>query len=208
MHIAEGVLSAPVLAAGAALSAAGVAVALRRMDYDRIPRVALLSSAFFVASLVHVPVGPSNAHLLLSGLTGVVLGWAAFPAILVALFLQAVLWQYGGLTTLGVNTFNMAAPAVIRFYLFRAALRHRSACVSTAAGFLAGILGVAFAGALTWLSLVGSEESLSHAAVALLVLHIPVMLVEGCVTGAAVAFLRRARPELLCAPLLGERGRA
>ena len=30
-----------------------------------------------------------------------ILGWAAFPAFLVALFLQAVLFQFGGLTTLG-----------------------------------------------------------------------------------------------------------
>ncbi|NHZ72019.1 MAG: cobalamin biosynthesis protein CbiM, partial [Aquificales bacterium] len=32
----------------------------------------------------------------------------AFPAILVALTLQALLFQFGGFTVLGVNTFNMA----------------------------------------------------------------------------------------------------
>ena len=47
--------------------------------------------AIFVASLVHVPVGPSSMHLVLNGLLGLLLGWAAFPAILVGLLLQAVL---------------------------------------------------------------------------------------------------------------------
>ena len=55
MHIPDGVLSAPVLAAGGVLTALGVAVGLMRIDYDRIMSVAILGSAFFVASLVHVP---------------------------------------------------------------------------------------------------------------------------------------------------------
>ncbi len=48
---------------------------------------------------------------------GLLLGWPAFPAILVGLFLQALLFQFGGLTVLGVNTFNVAVPAVLCFYL-------------------------------------------------------------------------------------------
>ncbi len=72
--------------------------------------MAVLSSVFFIASLIHVPVGPSAAHLILNGVCGLLLGWMAFPAILVGLALHALLFQFGGLTTLGVNTFNMAFP--------------------------------------------------------------------------------------------------
>ena len=113
MHISEGVLSTPVLLSGAALTVVGTAIGLKKMDYDRIPQVAVLSAAFFVASLIHVPIGPSSVHLILNGLLGLLLGWAAFPAILVGLALQALLFQYGGLIVLGVNTFNMAMPAVV-----------------------------------------------------------------------------------------------
>ena len=35
-------------------------------------------------------------HLVLNGLMGLLLGWLAVPAILVALFLQALLFQFGG----------------------------------------------------------------------------------------------------------------
>ena len=73
MHISEGVLSAPVLTTGAVLAAVGVAVGLKKMDDERVPQVGVLSAAFFVASLIHVPVGPSAAHLVLNGLLGLLL---------------------------------------------------------------------------------------------------------------------------------------
>ena len=119
MHISEGVLAAPVLLTGAALTIAGSAVGLKKLDYDRMAQVGILSSAFFMASLIHVPIGPSSVHLLLNGIVGLLLGWGAFPAILVGLALQAMLFQFGGITVLGVNTFNVAGPAVLCYYLFQ-----------------------------------------------------------------------------------------
>ena len=119
MHISEGVLSAPVLIAGAAFAAAGISIGLKKMDNEKIPQVAVLSSAFFVASLIHIPIGPSNIHLVLNGINGILLGWICFPSILVALALQAILFQFGGITVLGVNTVNMAIPGIICYYIFR-----------------------------------------------------------------------------------------
>jgi cobalt/nickel transport system permease protein len=85
------------------------------MEHKEVPKVAILSSVFFVASLIHVPLGPSSVHLILNGIMGVLLGWTAFPAILVALALQGVLFQFGGITTLGVNTLNMALPCNVKW---------------------------------------------------------------------------------------------
>lgn len=79
MHIAEGVLSAPVLITGAVVAAAGVAYGLKKIPANHFMLAGLLGAAFFVASLIHVPIGFSSAHLILNGLLGVVLGWAAFP---------------------------------------------------------------------------------------------------------------------------------
>ena len=119
MHISEGILTAPVLAGGAVLTTVGTAVGLKKLDYDRIMTVSLLSAAFFVASLIHVPVGPASVHLLLGGLLGIILGWGAFPAIVVALGLQTVFFQYGGMIVLGVNAFCIAGPAVLCGLLLR-----------------------------------------------------------------------------------------
>lgn len=38
------------------------------VDSARLPHAALLSAVFFVASLIHVPIGPADAHLVLNGL--------------------------------------------------------------------------------------------------------------------------------------------
>lgn len=196
MHISEGVLSGPVLAGGAALAALGTAMGLRRLDYDRLMTVAVLAAAFFVGSLIHVPIGPVSAHLVLNGLLGAILGWAAFPAILVALTLQAVLFQYGGLTSLGVNAFNMALPAVLCHFLFRPLLARGGRAVSVG-GFCCGFFGVLLAGAMTAASLAYTDEGFLAAAKVLLAGHVPVMLAEGAVTALTVGFLARARPEML-----------
>lgn len=194
MHISEGLLAGPVLLAGAGVTLAGTSFGLKRIDYDHVMSVAILSAAFFVASLVHIPIGPSSAHLILNGLLGLVLGWGAFPSILAALLLQAILFQYGGLTTLGVNTVTMAAPAVICFYLFRPLLR---AGMVHLGAFLVGACSVLFSALLAASALSLSGESFAALATALIVAHIPIMIVEGIVTVFAYSFLLRVKPDVL-----------
>ena len=183
--------------AGAALAATGVGLGLRKLDDDRIPEVALLSSAFFVASLIHVPIGPSSAHLILNGLAGVVLGWAVFPALLVALLLQAVLFGFGGLTVLGVNVLTMALPAVACHYVFRRATRGRGAAAVFAWGFAAGAAAVLGAAMLVCLALITTGKEFARLAELVVLAHVPVALVEGLVTGSVVSFLAKVKPELL-----------
>ena len=197
MHIAEGVLSPAVLAGGAVLALAGTALGLRKLEYDRLVAVGILSAAFFVASLIHVPVGLSSAHLVLNGLVGVLLGWAAFPSILVALLLQALLFQFGGITVLGVNVFTMGFAAVISWYVFRAICYLCPGMKGVrVAAFMGGALGVALAAVLTALALAFTDEGFWLAARLLLLAHLPVMLVEGLVTMFTVSIMR-VRPELL-----------
>ena len=196
MHISEGVLSGPVLISGAALAAVGTGIGLKKLDYDKIAEAGMLSAAFFVASLIHVPIGPSNAHLILNGLVGILLGWAAFPAILVALTLQGVFFQFGGITTLGVNTIIMALPAVVCYLIF-GRLIHKSPRTATIAAFACGFLSVLLSGIIVGLSLIFTEENFLAVSGLILAAHIPVMIIEGIVTAACVAFLRKVRPEML-----------
>ena len=197
MHIADGVLSAPVLLGGGTLALGGCAWGLRSLDENRLMPAALLAAAFFTGSLIHVPIGPAvSAHLLLNGLVGVLLGWAAFPVITVALLLQALLFQFGGLTVLGVNAVNMALPAVLTGLLARPwLLRGRVSC--TIAAFLAGALGVLGAALLTALSLAWTEEGFVTSAKLLFVAHVPLAVVEGLVTASTVHFLAKVHPAML-----------
>lgn len=196
MHISEGVLSMPVLLGGAVLAAAGTAVGLKKIDYDQLMRIAILSAVAFVASFIHVPVGPTSAHLVLNGLLGLLLGWAAFPAFLVSLTLQAVLFQFGGLTTLGVNTFDMAAPAVMLGILCRPFLLRSSRSLSVAA-FCCGAGAVLISGLFTAGALALSGGEFLGVAKALFVAHVPIAVIEGVISGFAVSFLGRVKPEVL-----------
>jgi cobalt/nickel transport system permease protein len=196
VHISEGILSAPVLAGGAALAAGGIAVGLRKMDYEKIPEVAVMTSAFFVATLVRVPVGPGSVHLVLNGLMGVMLGWMSFPAVFVALALQAVLFQFGGLTTLGVNTVNMALPAVAAYYVARP-LIYKGKRAAAVGGFVAGAVGIGGGTALIALSLIATGEEFSAVSKTLAVVNLPAMAVEGVITAFVVAFLLKVKPEVL-----------
>lgn len=198
MHISEGVLSGPVLLGGAGLAVLGTSIGLKKIDYDQIMSVAILSAAFFIASLIHVPIGPANGHLILNGLLGVVLGWAAFPSILVALVLQAVLFQFGGLTVLGVNTFTMAAPAVLCFYVFRPLLINGNGS-RFAAAFACGFFAMLLSTIMTASALALSGDGFQDAARMLFYAHLPIMVVEGVITGFAYAFLAKVKPEVLAA---------
>jgi cobalt/nickel transport system permease protein len=197
MHISEGVVAAPVLIAGAAGAAAGCAIGLRKMNMENTPKVAVLSSVFFVASLIHVPIGPTSVHLILNGLIGILLGWISFPALLVALFLQAVLFQFGGITTLGVNTVSMALPAVICYLLYARFVRSRYDTVAAVAGFLTGVTGVLLGGVIVAVFLIFSGEQFLGVAKLFVVAHFPVMVIEGILTTFTVMFLRRIKPAVL-----------
>jgi len=196
MHISEGVLSAPVLVSGMALTAAGTAIGLKKLDYDHIAKTGMLSAAFFVASLIHVPVGPSNVHLILNGIVGLLLGWAAFPAILVALVLQAVLFQFGGITTLGVNTVIMALPAVLCYMAFSPLIRKQNP-VAIMAAFACGFFSVFLGAVMVGLGLIFTEENFLQVAAIVIAAHLPVMIIEGTVTALCVAFLKKVQPEML-----------
>ena len=196
-HSPDGVLSAPVLVTGAAVSAGLLAIALRRLDWDALPQAAVLAAAFFVSSLISIPLGPSSAHLLLNGLMGLLLGWTAVPALLVALLLQAAFFGYGGVVVLGVNTLNIALPALVCALLLRPLLPGASGQSALAIGAAAGALGVLLTALLVALSLGLSGEPFLPAAKAVVLIYVPLALVEALVTGTVVRFLQRVAPELL-----------
>jgi cobalt/nickel transport system permease protein len=199
MHISEGYLSATVLVSGGALAAVGTAIGLKKLDYDRIADAGMLTAVFFVASLVHVPIGPASAHLIMNGMIGLLLGWAAFPAALTALLLQAVFFQFGGITTLGVNTLSMAVPAVVVYYLCGPWVRRRG-WIAMAAAFTAGAGAVALAALIMAAALVFTGEQFMTIAAASVAMHLPIMGIEGVVTLFCVGFLKAVKPEMLPMP--------
>ncbi len=196
MHISEGILSGQVLSAGAVIAVAGTGIGLKKIDYDKIVHVAILASAFFVASLIHINIGPASVHLILNGILGLLLGFAAIPAILTALLLQSVLFQFGGLTALGVNVVIMAFPAVLVHYLFLPLLG-KSSKLNFTAGFLAGFFSILFSSLLLGVALWFTDKNFFETSLAIIMTYIPVMLIEGVITGFCVTFLLKVYPEII-----------
>jgi ABC-type Co2+ transport system permease subunit len=157
VHISDGVLTLPWLAGGFALTGLLLWLGTRRLRDEEIPCVAILTAAFFVSSLIHIRVGPTSIHLLLTGLVGVLLGARAAPAIFVGLLLQVLLIQHGGYYSLGVNTCVMTCPALLCWLIFQAA--HRIPWIKTpsARGMLVG-----FGAALWFMSGVYSLTLISN----------------------------------------------
>ncbi len=196
MHIVDGALSHPVVIGGAVLAVAGIAKGLRELDMERIPAAGVLSATFFVAALVHVPIGPSSVHLVMNGLAGIVLGWAAFPALFVGLLLQAVFFGFGGITVLGVNTLAIALPAVAVHYLCRSGIRSERIGVAAVWAGLAGGLAIAMTVALVALALTLSGQHYLVAAKLVFFAHLPIMAIEAMLCVAAVTLIRQVKPEL------------
>ncbi|WP_371170639.1 cobalt transporter CbiM [Aliiroseovarius sp. 2305UL8-7] len=196
MHIVDGALSNPVLIGGAVLTVGGLAIGLKHLPLERIPAAGVLSASFFVASLIHVPIGPSSVHLILNGLAGIVLGWAAFPALFVGLLLQAVFFGFGGLTVLGVNAVNIALPAVLVGLAFRPLVARGTPMQGAIWGGIGGGIAIAATTVAVAISLALSGDEFVTAAKLVFVAHIPVMVIEALLTGAAIFLARRVKPEL------------
>jgi cobalt/nickel transport system permease protein len=210
MHIADGFLPVGVCVAGYGTAALLTGYALRKINrldnpQQHIPRASMMAAAFFVVSWIHIPVPPTSVHLILNGLLGVVLGYYAVPAILVGLFFQAVMFQHGGLTTLGVNATMMGLPALLCYHLFHF---HRFAGSNNRVaigffGFLAGGMGIGIATLIFWTLLITTlpttiQADMEKAALmTMVVAHIPLMILEGIVTAMVVLFLSRVKPEII-----------
>ncbi len=197
MHISEGVLSAPVLIGGFVGTIVLAGLTMRKMDLEEIPKLSVITSVFFVASLIHVPIGITSVHLILNSLVGVVLGWRAFPAVLVGIVLQAILFGHGGVTVIGVNTLMMGGGALIAYMVWQQRHHFGFKRRELIFGAFAGAAGVAASGSILSLALITTGEAFHAMAGAVLLAHIPVILIEAGVVGACAEFLNRVKPEIL-----------
>ncbi|MDG2989475.1 cobalt transporter CbiM [Candidatus Synechococcus calcipolaris G9] len=213
MHIPDGILPPSVCLTGYGATGLLTWASLKQLQRqytdtsELVPRTAFLTAAFFAVSLIHIPVPPTSVHLMLPGLMGVLLGYAAMPAILIGVFLQAVMFGHGGLTTVGVNTLILGIPALVAYHIF-ASYRWLGRHWPFSGGrslwaFLAGASGVVvavclFSGLLLGFLPTQLDRETEQLAIFILVMaHLPLVIIEGVMTAAIVNFLGRVKPELL-----------
>lgn len=197
MHISDGVLSTAVTAVTYAGGTGLLLYALKGVKTKEIPRMALMTGVFFVGSTIHIPIGPSSLHLLLTGFIGLVVGRRAPISILIALLLQLFLLQFGGLSSLGANVLNTGLPAVLLGALLIPRLRKKSNALLI--GAIAGGSAVIITVILLCLTLIQSNMRYGMGPLStiqtLILSHIPLIIVEALITAFAVQSIVKIRPE-------------
>ena len=195
MHISDGILSSEVIIVTSVIGLGFLAYALKNLKNRNIAVVSAMGAIFFIASFIHIPLGPTQIHLVLIGILGIILGPTVFLSILIALLLQATLLGYGGLSSLGANLFIMAFPAYLIYLLVKnrvldfLPLKIKYFSI----GFLTVFLSTIF---LTLILSLSKDEYL-YAAYTIILANIPAMIIEGLVTLFLINYLKRALPELL-----------
>ncbi|MFC1650861.1 energy-coupling factor ABC transporter permease [Candidatus Latescibacterota bacterium] len=113
MHIPSGFLEYQVWIPMTGISAAGVGYALKKsgdfVDERKTPVMGVMAAFIFAAQMVNFPVfSGTSGHLMGAALATAILGmWPAIVVMTSVVLVQALLFQDGGLDTLGANVFNM-----------------------------------------------------------------------------------------------------
>jgi len=196
VHISSGVLDPAWIAGGFAVLAVLLLPATWKLREEEIPRIGVFTAAFFIASSLRIPIGFASVHLILNGLVGVTLGRRAMLSVAVGLVLQSLLLHHGGLDALGVNAAVVGLPAILAGLLYP--VLKRLGLPAFLRGSILGGGAVAGSALLNFLVLLfGGKEDWELLAKAILLAHIPVVIVEGVLLGVLVGYLENVKPEML-----------
>ena len=190
MHISDGIISTPVCIAANIAAIGLIYVSGRNARPEEIPKMGMTGAALFVSSLIHFPLAGASVHLGLFGLAGIILGKRSFPVVFTALLFQSLIFQHGGLLSVGLNAINMGTGAWVAWMIWSIA----KVPISIRA-LLAG-----FAGIIVPALLMMAEFRLSGygTGIALLVaIYLLVAAVEAGISFFAVSFFRKVKPEIL-----------
>jgi cobalt/nickel transport system permease protein len=190
MHIADGIIATEVLVAANGACIGALYLTGRGVDPEEIPRMGFVGASLFAVSLLNFPLAGTSVHPALLGLAGILLGRRVLPMLFVVLLFQALLFQHGGFLSVGLNTLNMAAGALLAGLVWRAPLPWEGA-----RAFLAGSLAI-----LVPALLMGVEFLLSgygRGMLYLLSVYWVVALLEGGLAVVVVRFFRTVQPEML-----------
>lgn len=216
MHIAEGILSGPTMAA--TLVAGGVAVAwglrkvqaLHREQPERKPLLAMAGAFIFLLSLTPFPAAPgTTTHPCGTPLAAILLGPG--PTVVLAslsLLLQAAFFAHGGFTSWGANTLDLGLMGGLTGWATYRICRKAGLGIFASAA-LAGGLGdiMTYVGAggilATHLAFFGKTPQhdwlgyLKFIYGAYLPIQTPLAFGEALLTGYAVRSIARQRPEVM-----------
>lgn len=206
MHIPDGFLDGKTAATAAAISIAGVGLALRQVRRElpprRVPLLGLAAAFLFAAQMVNFPVaGGTSGHIVGGVLVAALLGPSAAIVVLTAvLIVQCFLFADGGVSALGANLLNMgilgAGGGYLVYRLMASRLHGLRGQVTGVAfgGWVSSVLAaIGCAGELAWSHTVAWSAGFPMMAG----VHMVVGVGEGLIGALAFAAIARTRPEIV-----------
>jgi cobalt/nickel transport system permease protein len=210
LHIANGIVNAPVSGAFAVLAVIALAVCVQRgradLDDRLAPMAGLVAAFIFAVQMLNYPVLPGvSGHVLGGTLAAILVGpWIGALCVSTVLVIQA-LFADGGLTALGLNITNMALLSTAAGYLLVAVLLRvlpRTPVGLAVTAFVASIVSVVVAsqGFVLQYWLGGTTElSLPAIAGTMAGVHTLIGIGEGLIAATTVVTVARIRPDLVYA---------
>lgn len=200
MHIPDGFLNLPTTIVTSGLSLGSLVPAIRKVNRSltpkRIPLMGLSATFVFTAQLVSFPVfGGTSVHIIGAVLVSILLGpFTGLVIMTASLILQALLFQHGGIITLGANILNMGVTGCLLGYcLFKVIPGNRL----FRAGF-AALITTILSGVFCALELGLSETTpLKFGLTAMTTASLIAGIIEAIVTVTVLSFLHKVRPDLL-----------
>jgi cobalt/nickel transport system permease protein len=207
MHAADRFLSVPVSLVFWAISAAVVAIAVRRtnrtLDERSIPLMGVMAAFIFAAQMFNFQVvGGTSGHLLGGVLAAILLGpWAGTLVMACVVAVQALVFSDGGLVVMGANIFNMGIVGTLAGYgvyrLLCSVLGGEDRGRIPAAA-IAGWLSVVMGAFMMSVQLIVSGTSPAELVLpTMLGVHAVIGIGEALITAAAVGFIAVTRRDLL-----------
>ncbi len=190
MHIADGIIDARIAIAANAVSVAAIYVSGRKATIEEIPKMGITGAALFVASLIHIPFAGTSVHPGLYGIAGIILGKRAFPVIFTVLLFQSMIFQHGGLLSVGINSLNMGVGAYAAWLIWR-----QQVLPEYLRAAFAGFVGI-----VVPVLLMATEFQLSGYGRGILYLfsvYLVVAFVEGGITLSVVKFFRKIKSDII-----------
>ena len=206
MHIPDGFLD-PIIASITYIISLAVIVfsfwkTRGKLEEEKTLLISVLAGSIFVAQLLDWPIpGGTTAHFVGSALVSIVIGpYIGVLVMSLVLLFQALIFQDGGITTLGANILNMGViGCFLGYFVFKVSSKYFKERDTFWASFFAG-----------WVSIVGAaiacgiEIGLSTQFQYGLLISVPAMaishgllgILEGLITAFAVDYLAKSRPDI------------
>lgn len=209
MHIPDGFLNLPTAAAAGVAATGGIGYALHRLRVlfgeKAAPLMGVTAGCVFAAQMINFPIAAgTSGHLMGGVLAAVLLGpWGGAVVIAAVLIVQCLLFGDGGVLALGANIVNMALIGSCLGYCIHAPIRRT---IGGPAGVAIGAVVAAWFSVL--LAAIACSFELAASGTfplrptftAIFGVHLFIGLGEAIITGLAVAFVLRTRPDIIYSP--------